>query len=51
MRFLAPSMTVLRSAALVAFVVLLAACSRNPTTGVGNLGPNGGPPAASRNSW
>jgi len=44
MRFLAPSMTVLRSAALVAFVVLLAACSRNPTTGVGNLGPNGGPP-------
>ena len=46
MRFLAPSMTVLRSAALVAFVVLLAACSRNPTTGVGNLGPNGGPPGS-----
>jgi peptidoglycan-associated lipoprotein len=39
-------MTVLRSAALVAFVVLLAACSRNPTTGVGNLGPNGGPPGS-----
>ena len=46
MRFLAPTMTVLRSVALVAFVVLLAACSRNPTTGVGNLGPNGGPPGS-----
>jgi peptidoglycan-associated lipoprotein len=46
MRVLAPTMTVLRSVALVAFVVFLAACSRNPTTGVGNLGPNGGPPGS-----
>jgi peptidoglycan-associated lipoprotein len=46
MRILAPTLTVLRSVALVAFVVFLAACSRNPTTGVGNLGPNGGPPGS-----
>jgi peptidoglycan-associated lipoprotein len=36
----------MRSLALVALVVVLAACSRNPTTGVGNLGPNGGAPGS-----
>jgi peptidoglycan-associated lipoprotein len=46
MRSLAPTMTVMRNIALVALVVLLAACSRNPSTGVGNLGPNGGPPGS-----
>ena len=46
MRSLAPTLTFLRGAALVALVVLLAACSRNPSTGVGNLGPNGGPPGS-----
>ena len=46
MRSLAPTLTFLRGAALVALVVVLAACSRNPSTGVGNLGPNGGPPGS-----
>jgi len=46
MRSLAPTLGILRGIALVALVVLLAACSRNPSTGVGNLGPNGGPPGS-----
>jgi len=46
MRSLAPTLSFVRGAALVALVVLLAACSRNPSTGVGNLGPNGGPPGS-----
>jgi len=46
MRSLAPTLGILRSAALIALVVFLAACSRNPSTGVGNLGPNGGPPGS-----
>jgi peptidoglycan-associated lipoprotein len=46
MRSLAPSLSILRGAALIALVVLLAACSRNPSTGVGNLGPNGGSPGS-----
>jgi peptidoglycan-associated lipoprotein len=36
----------LRTAALVALVVALAACSRSPTTGVGNLGPGQGAPGS-----
>lgn len=46
MRSLAPTFGILRGIALVALVVVLAACSRNPSTGVGNLGPNGGPPGS-----
>jgi len=46
MRSLAPTLGILRGIALVALVVVLAACSRNPATGVGNLGPNGGPPGS-----
>ena len=46
MRSLAPTLGFLRAAALVGLVVFLAACSRNPSTGVGNLGPNGGPPGS-----
>ena len=46
MRSLAPTLGILRGIALVALVVVLAACSRNPSTGVGNLGPNGGPPGS-----
>ncbi|HTJ56233.1 MAG TPA: peptidoglycan-associated lipoprotein Pal [Devosiaceae bacterium] len=46
MRSLAPTLGILRGFALVALVVVLAACSRNPSTGVGNLGPNGGPPGS-----
>jgi peptidoglycan-associated lipoprotein len=36
---------ILRAAALVVLVVALAACGRNGT-GVGNLGPGGGPPGS-----
>jgi len=46
MRSLAPTLHFLRAAALIGLVVVLAACSRNPSTGVGNLGPNGGPPGS-----
>jgi peptidoglycan-associated lipoprotein len=46
MRSLAPSLGFLRGFALVALLVAVAACSRTPTTGVGNLGPNGGPPGS-----
>jgi peptidoglycan-associated lipoprotein len=42
----APSLTgILRTVALIGLVVVLAACSRNGT-GVGNLGPGGGPPGS-----
>lgn len=46
MRFLAPIMGVLRTLGLVTLVVAVAACSRTPATGVGNLGPGGGPPGS-----
>ena len=46
MRSMAQTLGFLRAAALIGLVVLLAACSRNPSTGVGNLGPNGGPPGS-----
>jgi len=46
MRSLAPTLGFLRGFALVALLVAVAACSRTPTTGVGNLGPNGGPPGS-----
>jgi peptidoglycan-associated lipoprotein len=46
MRSIAPLFGVLRAAALVVLVVALAACSRTPATGVGNLGPGGGPPGS-----
>src|SRR6195952_4396847 len=46
MRSLAPTFGFLRAVALVGLVVVLAACSRNPSTGVGNLGPGGGPPGS-----
>src|SRR5436305_325748 len=45
MRSMTPIYGLLRAAALVVFVVALAACGRNGT-GVGNLGPNGGPPGS-----
>jgi peptidoglycan-associated lipoprotein len=45
MRSTAPILGILRTAALVALVVVLAACSRNGT-GVGNLGPGGGAPGS-----
>ena len=46
MRSIAPLFGVLRATALVVLVVTLAACSRTPATGVGNLGPGGGPPGS-----
>jgi peptidoglycan-associated lipoprotein len=46
MRSIAPIFGVLRATALVVLVVALAACSRTPATGVGNLGPGGGPPGS-----
>src|SRR3569623_2804534 len=45
MRSLTPISGLLRAAALVVLVVALAACGRNGT-GVGNLGPGGGPPGS-----
>jgi peptidoglycan-associated lipoprotein len=45
MRSITPILGLLRTAALVVFVVALAACARNGT-GVGNLGPGGGPPGS-----
>ena len=45
MRSMTPLSTVLRTAALLVLVVALAACGRNGT-GVGNLGPGGGPPGS-----
>jgi peptidoglycan-associated lipoprotein len=46
MRSTAPIIGFLRGFALVTLVVVLAACSRNPATGVGNLGPGGGAPGS-----
>jgi peptidoglycan-associated lipoprotein len=46
MRSLAPITGFLRAFALVAIVVAVAACSRTPTTGVGNLGPGAGTPGS-----
>ncbi len=43
---LAHPLNLLRSFALIALLVAVAACSRTPSTGVGNLGPNGGPPGS-----
>ena len=45
MRSQTPFMGILRTVALIGLVVVLAACSRNGT-GVGNLGPGGGPPGS-----
>ena len=45
MRSLTPLYGILRAAALLVLVVALAACGRNGT-GVGNLGPGGGPPGS-----
>ena len=45
----APFNTALRAAAMLLFVVAIAACSRTPNTmptGVGNLGPGGGAPGS-----
>jgi peptidoglycan-associated lipoprotein len=46
MRSFAPIFGILRAFALVTLVVAVAACSRTPATGVGNLGPGGGPPGS-----
>jgi len=46
MRSLTPIFGLLRAAALVVLVVAVAACSRNPATGVGNLGPGQGAPGS-----
>ena len=45
MRSATPLLGLLRTVALIGLVVVLAACSRNGT-GVGNLGPGGGPPGS-----
>ena len=45
MRSTTPIFGLLRAAALVVLVISLAACGRNGT-GVGNLGPGGGPPGS-----
>ena len=46
MRSVTPIFGLLRAAALVFLVVAVAACSRNPATGVGNLGPGQGAPGS-----
>ena len=46
MRLLAPILGILRTLGLVTLVVAVAACSRTPATGVGNLGPGGGAPGS-----
>jgi peptidoglycan-associated lipoprotein len=46
MRSIAPPFAILRALALVVLVAAVAACSRTPATGVGNLGPGGGPPGS-----
>ncbi len=43
---LAPITNGLRAFALVVLLVAVAACSRTPATGVGNLGPGGGAPGS-----
>ena len=45
MRSATPLLGLLRTAALIGLVLVLAACGRNGT-GVGNLGPGGGPPGS-----
>jgi peptidoglycan-associated lipoprotein len=45
MRSETPLLGLLRTVALIGLIVVLAACSRNGT-GVGNLGPGGGPPGS-----
>lgn len=46
MRSVAPILGYLRGFAVIALVVAVAACSRTPATGVGNLGPGGGAPGS-----
>ena len=46
MRSVTPIVGLLRAAVLVVLVVAVAACSRNPATGVGNLGPGQGAPGS-----
>jgi peptidoglycan-associated lipoprotein len=46
MRSLTPTLGILRNLALVVLLVAVAACSRTPATGVGNLGPGGGAPGS-----
>ncbi|RUT34661.1 peptidoglycan-associated lipoprotein Pal [Arsenicitalea aurantiaca] len=46
MRSLTPIFGFLRGLALIVLVVAVAACSRTPATGVGNLGPGGGAPGS-----
>jgi peptidoglycan-associated lipoprotein len=46
MRSLTPILGILRNLALVVLLVAVAACSRTPATGVGNLGPGGGAPGS-----
>jgi peptidoglycan-associated lipoprotein len=46
MRSVTPLIGLLRAAVLVVLVVAVAACSRNPATGVGNLGPGQGAPGS-----
>jgi peptidoglycan-associated lipoprotein len=46
MRSVTPIFGLIRAAALVLLVVAVAACSRNPATGVGNLGPGQGAPGS-----
>jgi peptidoglycan-associated lipoprotein len=45
MRSATPLLGLLRTVALIGLVLVLAACGRNGT-GVGNLGPGGGPPGS-----
>ncbi len=45
MRSATPLIGLMRTAALIGLVLVLAACGRNGT-GVGNLGPGGGPPGS-----
>ncbi len=46
MRSVTPIVGLLRAAVLVVLVVAVAACSSNPATGVGNLGPGQGAPGS-----
>lgn len=46
MRSMTPVLGFLRGFALVALVALVAACSRTPATGVGNLGPGAATPGS-----
>ena len=46
MKSVTPILGLLRAAVLVVLVVAVAACSRNPATGVGNLGPGQGAPGS-----